>query len=245
MKHFINRVSIIAFIGMLLSLHVHAEIEKITLTTINGDKFSAYSAGPENAKAGIVLVHDWFGDSDFFQQSAQRLAKLGYRVIAVDYYNGESATTHEDAWELLSKLDKTLAVQKIEAAFDTLAKTQKQIASLSFSAGTELAYQAGLGRNDITAQALWYGYMPNKNEGKKAIPATLVVIGSNDGDAAKNGEQYSAFMDANKSHGEFYLYPLAHHAFAQPLFNQGKTYDKKATSAAWAITENFFSRAFK
>lgn len=41
---------------------------------------------------------------------------------------------------------------------------------------------------------------------------------------------------------EVYVYPGADHAFAQPLFNGGRTYDAAAADVAWRLTENFLSR---
>jgi len=41
---------------------------------------------------------------------------------------------------------------------------------------------------------------------------------------------------------EIYIYPGAAHAFAQPLFNQGRTYDPIAAQTAWRLTEDFLRR---
>jgi len=41
---------------------------------------------------------------------------------------------------------------------------------------------------------------------------------------------------------EVYLYPGADHAFAQPLFNAGRTYDPVAADVAWRLTEDFLKR---
>ena len=58
-------------------------------------------------------------------------------------------------------------------------------------------------------------------------------------DAAAN---FSKAADEAGAAAEIYIYPGAVHAFAQPLFNQGKTYDPVATSVAWLLAENFFER---
>jgi dienelactone hydrolase len=41
---------------------------------------------------------------------------------------------------------------------------------------------------------------------------------------------------------EVYLYPGADHAFAQPLFNAGRTYDPVAAEVAWRLSEDFLKR---
>jgi dienelactone hydrolase len=35
----------------------------MTLHTASSEPFTVYAAGPQNAHAGVVLVHDWFGIS--------------------------------------------------------------------------------------------------------------------------------------------------------------------------------------
>lgn len=43
----------------------------------------AYIAGPENASAGILIVHDYFGMSAFTKMAADRLGAMGYRALAI------------------------------------------------------------------------------------------------------------------------------------------------------------------
>lgn len=37
-----------------------------------------YVAGDENAKAGVLIVHDWFGVSPFYLEAVERLADKSY-----------------------------------------------------------------------------------------------------------------------------------------------------------------------
>src|SRR5213078_2189444 len=60
----------------------------ITLKQGDGREFRAFVAGPADAKAAILIVHDYF-------ESVQRLGALGYRSVAVDLYGGKSATSHD------------------------------------------------------------------------------------------------------------------------------------------------------
>src|SRR6266480_4204196 len=69
----------------------------ITLKQGDGREFRAFVAGPADAKAAILIVHDYFGISDATKESVQRLGALGYRSVAVDLYGGKSATSHDGA----------------------------------------------------------------------------------------------------------------------------------------------------
>jgi len=53
---------------------------------------------------------------------------------------------------------------------------------------------------------------------------------------------FAKAADAAGVGAEIYIYPGAAHAFAQPLFNQGRTYDPIAAQTAWRLTEDFLRR---
>ena len=68
-------------------------------------------------------------------------------------------------------------------------------------------------------------------------------MGSHDGPSAADGAlAFSKAADAAGVGAEVYVYPGAEHAFAQPLFNQGRTYDPVATDVAWKVTDSFLAR---
>src|SRR5487761_2690375 len=65
---------------------VHAEI--ITFPGGNGDEIHAYVARPvtDEKRGGIVLIHHLPGWDEFYQETAERLARHGFDVIAPDFY---------------------------------------------------------------------------------------------------------------------------------------------------------------
>jgi dienelactone hydrolase len=87
-----------------LPSRARAESGFVALRTGPDTSIRAYAAGPGDAKAGVLILHDYFGVSEFTKASADRLAGLGYRVIAVDLYGGRSATAHEQARQLMQAL---------------------------------------------------------------------------------------------------------------------------------------------
>lgn len=220
--------------------------EEITLETESGETFSGLIAGPENAGAGILLVHDWFGVSPFYKETLTRLANQGYRVLAIDYYNGEAATTHKQAFALMQKVDPGRVAEKVRAGLKTLKAEGRKVATFGFSLGTEYAYRAALSDGEVDGVVIWYGFTPATGEDIEGLNAdVLIVLGSLDGPAADQGALYSKLMDEAGKSGALFIYPGGHHAFAQPLFNAGKTYDPEGAAAAWAITDSFLERKLK
>ena len=219
--------------------------EKLQLTTETGVAFEAIATGPEESKAGILLVHDWFGVSEFYQEAAARLGALGYRVIAVDLYNGQSAETHKDAFALMQAMIPENADGKVNAGLKALKKEGRKIATFGFSLGTEYAFRGAISEA-VDAVVIWYGFSPDNASQLEGFRANaLFVYGSLDGPAADQAATTSKLMDAQGLKAEIYIYPQAHHAFAQPLFNAGKTYDPIAAEAAWVVTEDFLDRKLK
>src|SRR5262249_22134804 len=117
---------------------VLASPRPVTLSTASST-FTSYVAGPETAAKCVVLVHDWFGVSSSYKEAVDRLAQQGYCVVAVDLYNGHTATTHDEANALLDALDSKLAGEKIDAAIKSLGDRPRKIAIMGFSMGARHA----------------------------------------------------------------------------------------------------------
>ena len=232
--------------ALLLSLALSPAIgnsaEPGTLRLDDGSEVRTLSAGPEDSIEAILMVHDWFGFSPFLSGSADRLAASGRQVLAVDLYEGKSATTHQEAWQLLQALDADAAAAKIDAALASLEA--ERIAIIGFSMGAPHALNAAI-RNSgsvVTAVVFYGATINDPGELAKMSGPVLAIYGSKDGPAADNAATFSKAADEAGIGAEIFVYPGAHHAFAQPLFNQGETYDPEATSVMWLITEDFLRR---
>ena len=76
--------------------------------------------------------------------------------------------------------------------------------------------------------------------------SALLIVGSADGtSAAEDALAFSKAADAAGAGAEVYIYPGAAHAFAQPLFNQGRTYDPVAADVAWRLSDDFLKRRLR
>jgi carboxymethylenebutenolidase len=239
------RTIAVALLALLASRGAQAQTAQ-TLRADSSHPFTVYVAGPRDAAEGVVLVHDFFGVSPFFLDAANRLAKRGYRVLAVDLYDGRRATSHAEAGALLGGLDTALAARKIDAAVAAQRVRPRKLAIIGYSMGGRLALEAALRDSAIVATVEWYGQTINDPIRLKRLAGpALLVVGSKDGpSAAENAASFSKAADDAGARAEIYVYPGAAHAFAQPLFNQGTTFDPVATDVAWLLTESFLRRTF-
>jgi carboxymethylenebutenolidase len=135
----------------------------------------------------------------------------------------------------------------VDAAIKWLDEGGRMVAVMGFSMGAKHALAAALRNSEVRATLLWYGETikdPAKLE-HLAGPA-LLIVGSRDGQsAAEDAAAFSRAADTAGIGAEVYVYPGADHAFAQPLFNQGKTYDPVAARVAWQLSEDFLQRRLR
>jgi carboxymethylenebutenolidase len=191
-------------------------------------------------------VHDWFGVTPFYSQAAERLAKDGYRVVAVDLYDGHHAATHDEAGALMKTVDASVAGEELDAAIKSLTDRPRKIAIMGFSMGGKFAFSAALRDKAIGATLIWYGETVNETAKLTTLSGpALLVVGSKDGPAADNAAAFSKAADAAGAKAEIHVYPGEVHAFAQPLFNEGKTYDAVAAESAWRLSEDFLKRSLQ
>jgi carboxymethylenebutenolidase len=234
----------IVVFALLLALPCFGSAKTETLQTASAHKFSVYVDGPKDASVGIVLVHDWFGVTPFYSEAAERLAKDGYRVVAVDLYDGHHAATHDEAKALMKAVDAGVAGEELDAAIRSLADRPRKIAIMGFSMGARFAFAAALRDKAIAATLIWYGETVNDSAKLTSLSGpALLVVGSKDGSAADNAAAFSKAADAVGAKAEIHVYPGEEHAFAQPLFNEGRTYDAVAAESAWRLSEDFLKRS--
>jgi len=202
-------------------------------------------AGPEDAGAAILVLHDWFGVTDATRDALRRLANLGYRAMALDLYDGESATTHPQATELSRSLKSDDVRSKLEAGLAALKNAGfSKIGTLGFSMGGSPAFSvARLG--DVGAAAVVYGggmeSLSDEELAELGFPL-LLVTGSDDAWPMGTVQALLPRMNAVGADLEVFVYPRARHAYAQPLYASGANLDPVATEATWEVLESFFGR---
>src|SRR4029077_12426343 len=121
------------------------------------------------------------------------------------------------------------AGEKIDAAIKFLGDRPRTIAVMGFSMGARHALGAALRNKSVHATGLWYGDTSKDTDRLVNLSGpVLLVAGSKDGSALDDASAFAKAADAAGAGAEIYVYPGAAHAFAQPLFNQGRTFDPAA-----------------
>jgi len=216
----------------------------VQLKTEDKKIYRGYVAGPEDAKSGVLFIHDFFGFSNAMEEAVQRLGKMGYRTLAVDLYNGQSATTNEAATELMQMKNNDETIKILKTGIDYLNRRGRKLGAIGFSAGGIEAMKATLMEPGLFgATIIVYGGNYDKIERAdidKLRNPVLSITGTAD-DWAVNAS-LNFFVNNKDKSFEMYFYPNGKHGYAQPLFLKGKNYDKEATRITWMLIEDFLKR---
>jgi carboxymethylenebutenolidase len=215
----------------------------VSLKRADGGEFRAFVAGPANARAAVLIVHDYFGISDATKQSVNHLGALGYRTVAVDLYGGKSAVTHEDAVKLMQSRDRKATDEILQAGLDYLKQPGRKVATVGFSMGGQESLNANLNDPEaVSATVMIYGFgfdtIATKRLERLKSPV-LVVAGGEDSGATQAAISFLSNMKQAKRPCEMFVYPRVDHGYAQPLFNEGKNYNPEAVRATWVVVEDF------
>ena len=83
---------------------------------------------------GIVMIHEWWGLNSNIKAEADKYARRGYNVLAVDLF-GKVATTPEEAMKLVQGVDQQAATAQLLAAADYLRALPTPMAGWAVLAG--------------------------------------------------------------------------------------------------------------
>ena len=211
--------------------------------TVNtGDTSFFYYKSDMKSKSMVLLFHDWFGISDLSYELAEKLNKEGYDVIIMDLYKGKKATTNQEARQLMNSIDQANVWDYIDEVFLESRKKYEKLFLWGFSLGTTPASNVAIKHNDkVDGLILFYGNVTQDEEmlAKMDFPALMVMGGKDNPMGAIN-----FFKSVNKNTGtaQLFIYPNAQHAFAQKLFNNGASFDAKATAASLNVAFHFLDQ---
>src|ERR687898_1655568 len=197
----------------------------------------------------VAMIHEWWGLNENIKNMANELAKQGYVVLAADMYDGQVATTPDQAMQLVGSVreNPSEAIANLQAAVSYLGSLEgvnsSRIASLGwcFGGGQSLQLALNSEENPLAATVLYYGDLVlDEQELSKIQWPVLGIFG--DQDESIPVENVTKFEQALNSTGvpnEIYIYEGVGHAFANP---SGDNYAPEETSDAWQKTLAFLKK---
>jgi carboxymethylenebutenolidase len=209
--------------------------------TVQGILYTPAGKGPFPA---IIVIHEWWGLSDWVKEQASKLSDQGYVALAVDLYRGKVATTAEVAHELMNGLPEDRAKRDLHAAFDYLASQpnvkKDRIGSIGWCMGGGLSLDVALQQPTLRAVVINYGRLVTDPQSLKQINASVLgLFGAHDQGITPSVPKFESSLKELGKNVDIKIYPDAGHGFENPVNKDGYRADDAAD--AWKRTVKFFA----
>lgn len=215
-------------------------------TTTNG-----YLALPEQENVpAVLMLHAWWGLTDYFKGLCDRLAAEGFVVLAPDLFGGQTADTIAGAEQLIETASDDNIVATVQSAVDFLrshpAADGKPIGVIGFSFGAAYALLAAthLKPKDVAAVVVFYGNYPDLDAADyaNASAAFLGHFAENDPyESLDDMQNTKAEMEKAGREATLHVYEGTGHWFFES--NRPDAYAADAAQLAWERTLSFLRKA--
>jgi len=254
--------------AMLLMIAFAAEAgvvgKEVTYTAdnITMKGYLAYNDSFKDARPGILVVHEWWGNNDYSRMRADMLAELGYVALAVDMYGeGKQADNPDDAGKLAGGVMKNVDVMKSRfiSAMEFLRKdahvNPQMIGAIGYCFGGGVVLAMAREGADLKAVVSFHGSLATQNPAMKGNVKARILVCNGKADKFVSADDIKKFKDEMKTAGveyKFVEYARATHAFTNPAatelgkkFNMPIAYNQKADKKSWSAMVRWFKDTFK
>lgn len=224
--------------------------------------YLAYDSAIKGKRPGVIVVHEWWGLTDYPKKRADMLAKLGYVALAADMYgDGKTADNPGDAQKFAgeSMKDVNLLKSKFLAAMDLLKKDEHtdptQIAAIGYCYGGGVVLNMARAGVDLKGVVSFHGSLGAAIPAEKGNVKAKLLVCSGAADkflSAKDVENFKKEMTDAGADLKYIAYPGALHAFSNPdatalgkKFSMPIAYNAKADKGSWSEMQKFFKSIFK
>ena len=221
---------------------------EVETSLVNYDGSEGFLAMPtdEGQFPGIVMIHEWWGLNDNIKEMAEKLASHGYTVLAVDLYNGNVATTSDEARKLISSFDQSSGIENMNSAAAYLQENHNvdSLGSIGWCFGGGQSLNLALNNENMDATVIYYGQLQSDQEVLSSIswPVLGIFAGLDQGITEQSVNDFEASLNELEISNEIHIYPDVDHAFANP---SGERYAPEESKDAWQKTLEFFKENLK
>jgi carboxymethylenebutenolidase len=216
----------------------------ITLSDFGAEDLGYLSIPATPPQMGLVLVPDAFGLDDFTKQEADRLAGLGYIVLAVDIYNGHTSTDPQEIANMTANQTGEVVMKTITAGVRFFHESPKfhagHVVVIGWGNGARFVFQAARTNKSIDGAVMLYGPVETNVEkiGKFAAPLCAVYP---DADPVSTHDTVQVFERMMKDAGNDFeaWFIAAGSGWSDP---SSKTYNPTEDKEAWKVVMPFLVR---
>ncbi len=220
----------------------------VVYATLDGVAVTGYLAptAPNPGAPALIVIQEWWGLNDHIRAMAREFAAAGHTALAVDLYEGKTASDPGQAQALMQAAsaapDRLLdnLRQAHRYLTQTLGATRVGVVGWCFGGGWSLQTALALG-DAIDAAVVYYGRVETDPAKIAALRAPVVGhFGTLDeGTTLESARAFEAAARAAGKDVTIHAYEGADHAFANPT---GTRYQPEPARLAWERTLEFFAR---
>jgi carboxymethylenebutenolidase len=210
---------------------------------------SGFLATPEKPGRypALVVIHEWWGLTDWVKEQTQKLAAQGYVALAPDLYRGQVTSDPEVAHELMRGLPPDRAVSDLKAAFAYLGARKDvdrgHIGSIGWCMGGGFSLQLAIHEPHLAACVVNYGALPtDPNDIQQIYAPVLGSFGAEDrGITPADVSDFEKTMRGMNRRAFLKVYDGAGHGFENST--NTAAFRPDAAADAWARTIDFLNKA--
>jgi carboxymethylenebutenolidase len=237
---------ILTALSLALVLHAASARTETVSYKSGGETVSGFLATPgtPGKHPAVVVIHEWWGLNDWVKEQTQKFADQGYVALAVDLYRGKTATSPDEAHELMRGVPDDRGMRDLEAAFAYLASrpdvNAAKIGSVGWCMGGGWSIKFAVNEPKLAACIVNYGPLPTDAANIARIKAPVLGnFGANDrGIPPDSVRAFETAMKADGKATDIKIYDGAGHAFENP--NNTAGYRPEAAKDAWERMVAFF-----
>lgn len=224
--------------------------------------YLAYDDSKQGKRPGVIVVHEWWGLTDYPKKRAEMLAKLGYVALAADMYgDGKTVDNPGDAQKAAGESMKDLSLYKAKfvAALDFMKQDEHvdpaQVAAIGYCYGGGVVLNMARAGVDLNGVVSFHGSLGAAIPAEKGAVKAKLLVCAGAADKFISAESVDAFKKEMKEAGadlKYIAYKGALHAFSNPdatalgkKFNMPIAYDQKADKSSWCEMQKFLKTIFK
>jgi dienelactone hydrolase len=220
--------------------------------------YLAYDSSRTGKLPGVLVVHEWWGLTDYPKRRARQLAQLGYVAFAADIYGkGVLATTADAAGKFAGtyRADRDLMRRRVNAALAVLKADPRvdstRVAAIGYCFGGTCVLELVRGGADLAGVGSFHGLLDTPHPEATPKPKAAILVCHGAADPYVSPESLTAFCkEMNRCDADWQLtmYGEAVHSFTNPDSggdpSKGVAYNAQADQRSWADMARFFDRIF-
>jgi len=215
--------------------------------------YIAWDDAVKGKRAGVLVFPTYTGPSEFEQDVARKLAKLGYVVMVADIYGkGIRPKAGREAGEEMAKYmgERTMLRARAEAGLDRLLEEKNVnaslVATIGYCFGGAAALELGRQGADVKGIVSLHGTLANPTpaDARNIKGHVLVLHGADD--PVTPPKQIEDFKEEMKNAGvdmTYVTYSQTRHSFTMPFAGNDNTkasaYNERSAKRAWIAMVDF------